>query len=376
MTERILVMMREHIGDVVNSIPALRCIRRHHPSALITVEVGDRAAGLLRNCPYLDELWPRPEHQGLLRKVALIGKMRLRRFRAVYILDDSNAMILYCWLGGLRERYGIVKTKYERLFTQCIWFDPSVHETLGNFRQLLDQVGVDTADWHLELFDRAGPFGDGDREDMAGENPGTSIPPTLTLPPKGEEGIRVPSPNNHIVEGDGALVAINPGASIEQKRWFPERFAEVADRVQEELGATVCILGGPGEVALAEEIRSTMRTEPMMLTGKLSLDELIAVLERCDALVTCDSGPKHIAAAVGTSVVGIFGYFDPAIVGPAGEGHILLRKVAGCPDCRHSDCAHDRSCLRLIEADDVVQAVATILERSGAHAIRPHRSAG
>jgi heptosyltransferase-2 len=343
MNRRILIMLREHIGDVVNSVPALRSIRGHYPGAHIAAEVGDRAADLLRHCPYIDEIWPRPQHQGLIGKLVFIARLRARRFDTVFMLDDSNTMVLLTWLGGIRERYGIIKRKHARLFTRAVQFRADLHETLGNFRALLDEVGVDTSDWRLELFPAPGTLG-------AAKEMLSCV-------------ARRP------------MVGIHPGASLEPRRWFPERFAAVADEVASRFGAEVALLGGPEDADIAAAVRRHMTSKPRSLVGRLTLDELVAVISLCDVLVTNDSGPMHVAAATGTPVVALFGFPDPRHTGPGGDGHVLIRKVDSCPGCSPSVCVRDKACLRKILPEDVVAGVADVLARSRTDTVDLHSPA-
>lgn len=130
------------------------------------------------------------------------------------------------------------------------------------------------------------------------------------------------------------LVAIHPGAfNMAAKRWFASRWAVVADRIQSELGRRVVLAGSASELPLAEAVQREMRTRPVMLAGRTSIPELIALLKRCELFMGGDSGPLHLASALGVPSVSIYGPTDPANSGPLGPKARVLRGSAGCIPC-------------------------------------------
>jgi len=144
------------------------------------------------------------------------------------------------------------------------------------------------------------------------------------------------------------MIGVNPGASAPHRQWLPERYAQVADALQQG-GARVLLLGGAGDLPLAEAILTAMRSVPLTLTGKLTLDELIVAISGLDALISGDTGPAHLAAAVGTPVVGLYGATSARRYGPIGEKHIIIDKSDACDA--------GRACMQAIQVDEVLQAV-------------------
>lgn len=321
---RLFVFLREHIGDVVNSTAALHCLRQRFPDAYLCVEVGERAVEVLQNFPGIDDLWIRPVHQGLWGKIRFIHRLRRGRFDLAVILDDSADMVLYAWLAGIPVRVGVRrKRKFQRLYTAFVPHNPSRHETLEHFHDVVALLGCDTSNYRPRLY---------------------------------------PSPEDvQIVEreirqagwgGKSPLAGINPGASIKHRQWFPERFAQVCDALSEQ-GICCVLLGGPGDRDLAEEILSHCHRRPLVLTGRLTILQLAALMPHLRVLITADSGPMHIAAAMGTRVVALYGVSDPAYTGPFGEGHIIIRHNEPCVGCTAERCVHDRECMRSISAEEV-----------------------
>lgn len=317
--ERIFVFARTGIGDIVYTIPALRALRHRFPEAHITIEAGDRGHSLLRYCPYVDEVWVRIRPRGLRGKLLSIWNLYRGRFDLAVILDRSDEKTLHTFLARIPERYGVRKKLFGRLLTASIEWDPNGHDMNDHFRKVVELVGCDTSDWRLELFPDPKAY--------------QSLPQKLAQ--MGWQGAR-------------PLVGINPGASAPSRQWLPARYAQVVDALQEQ-GACVVLLGGTGDIPLAQAILHAMRTEPLILTGKLTLDELIVAISGLDALISGDTGPAHLAAAAGTPVVGLYGVTSARRYGPIGEKHIIIDK-SGVGECR-------RSCMEAIQVDEVLQAV-------------------
>jgi len=161
---------------------------------------------------------------------------------------------------------------------------------------------------------------------------------------------------------DGTWVAINPGATYgSAKRWYPERFAVVADSLAEEFSSRILIVGGPNEGSIAEEVAANMRKQPLNLAGKTSVRQLMALLSQCRLLVTNDSGPMHIAAAFGVPIVAIFGSTDHTTTSPLAPSCRIVRKPAECAPCLKTECPTDHRCMTAVSADDVLGAARSLL---------------
>ncbi len=337
----ILALTREHIGDLVCTTPALRSLRRLYPEADIAVEVGERAACVLANNPHIDEIIIRPDHQGLSGKARFVGLLRRRKFDLGVILDLSPDMILYLWLGGVRRRVGLVgKKRFSHLLTDPVAFDPMQHEMIDNFRNVVCCLGGDVSDPRPEVFPSADDI---ERVDLLFAE--------------------------HGIQPGETLIALNPGASAPANRWLPERFGEVGDLLAQKAGARPLLLGSRGDSALAAETVRGMTSTPVVLTGQLTVLQLAETLRRCSLMITNDTGPMHLACAVGTPVVAVFGPAVPHESGPGYiPGNIALRKVDACPNCTKYDCRENRRCMRLITAQEVAHAALCRLEERGSRA--------
>lgn len=332
---RVFVFLREHIGDIVNSTAALHCLRERFSHAYLCVEVGECAAAVLDNFPGINERWIRPTHQGIYGKVQFVRRLRKRRFDLAVILDDSADMVLQAWLAGIPLRVGVSrKPKFRKLYTTFVLHQTSRHETLDHFRDLVELLGCDTSDYRPRLY-----------------------------PSENDQRIATESLLQAGWDANSHLVGIHPSAGQPHRRWFADRFAQVCDAL--DMHHIRCVLlGGPNDTNLAREILAQCRCQPLVLTGKLSILQLAALMPYLSLLITADSGPMHIAAAMGTPVVALYGPSDPVYTGPFGEGHVILRHPEVCAGCTPQQCFHHRECMRRISVDEVVEKALGIVTKS------------
>jgi heptosyltransferase-2 len=158
------------------------------------------------------------------------------------------------------------------------------------------------------------------------------------------------------------LVALCPGSiNSRAKRWPAERFADLADRLIKELDAQVILIGSSAEQDVSAEVERQMKLVPVTLTGKTSLSELVAVLSQADLLITNDTGPAHIAAAVGTPTLVIFGPTNPVTTRPFSDVAEMLRQPPDCAPCMLRDCPIDHRCMTAIASDEVYRRAAAML---------------
>jgi ADP-heptose:LPS heptosyltransferase len=169
------------------------------------------------------------------------------------------------------------------------------------------------------------------------------------------------------------LVAIHPSGGRRIKQWPVARWREVAARLQREKGATILITGSAADAGLAQELRGELQPRPIDLTGKLSVRETLALLERLDLFLSPDTGPMHMACAVDTPSVSVFGPSDPARYFSGGDGrsgarHVVLRAELWCSPCNlirkpPAECALAAApeCLDLVSADAVFREALHLL---------------
>mgnify|MGYP000914705302 FL=1 len=295
-------MGREHIGDVVNTTPGIAVVRKSFPHARVVVEIGERAAAVLENFPGIDEVWPRPTHQGALGKLRRVREIKRAHFDLALLFDDTNDLVLHAKLGGVPIRLGIWRgVKYEELFCAYVPFVRKKHELRDHIRELLEMMGCDVSGYRPRLFpseaDRAAA--DAALRDL----------------------------------GEGPWIGVHPGASEPKRRWPIEKWCALVDALHDR-GLRVLLLEGPGDGALADAIQAGAGTMPSRIRSQLTVLSFASLTSGLDTLVCGDTGPMHLAATMGTRVVALYGPAYPEHTGPWGEGHRLLQEPCPCPE-RH-----------------------------------------
>ena len=164
------------------------------------------------------------------------------------------------------------------------------------------------------------------------------------------------------IDKERPLVAIHPGSPIPIKRWMPERYAELADWLIARKRAEILFVGVKDEIPIITEIQARMRTASNNIAGKTTLTQLASILHKCNVFIGNDSGPMHLAAAVGTQTIGLYGPGDPTRFGPVGPKCQTIRRKLDCPPCPETTCRFGKEgCMSTIQVADVIQT----LERGG-----------
>ena len=332
--QNILVIKLRYIGDVVLSTPVLSRLREGFPKARITMLVNAGTEEVVQGHPALDEVLA-VGRGGTHGRWQMLGALRRRRFDVVLDLTDGDRSALLSWLSGAPTRVGYnSEDRWRgRLYTHIVQ---------------ADRFGMHTAHYHVAAVEALG---------LTGRTPDPQITVAQDARRAAERLLQKAQ-----IEPDRLFVCLHPGARWWFKAWPGERFAALADRIQTQTRTQVLFLGGEQDRQGVREIAAAMRTPCRSLAGKTRLQEAAAVLERATLMISNDNGPMHIAAAVGTRVVGLFGPSDPAIWGPWGVGHRIFYKQLDCRNCFHPDCFRgDENCMRLISLEEVWQAVLTLL---------------
>jgi len=343
---RILIVRLSALGDVVHALPLLDALRRARPDAQLGWLVEARNASVLAEHPQLDRVFvfPRGELRALVRRGRLLAALRLARgflrelraarFEVAIDAQSNLRSSLLAWLSGARRRIGFAppftKEKAHWLFTETVAVPRGGQLKFERNLALLAPLGVDAR----------------------------GARPRLSLP----ESARAAARSFRAGERAAELVALHPGVSGfgAIKQWAPERFAGVARRLADERGARCIVTWGPGERGLAEEVVRGAQGAARLAPETRSLLELAALYEVCDAVVGGDTGPIHLAAALGVPVVGLYGPKDPAIYGPwdglRGRAATTVWKQVHCSPCRLRRCGNV-ICMPAIEVGDVTHAL-------------------
>jgi heptosyltransferase-2 len=337
----ILMIRLDRIGDVVLSTPAIKAVRDAYPESHIAFMARPYAEDVVKGNPYLDEVITYDKsgkEKGLFGNMRLIAGLSKKKFDLAIILHPTLRAHLVTYLAFIPERIGYDK-KGGFLLTGKI---PHIKQ-FGLKHEI---------DYTLDLLRYIG------------------IEPkerSLYMPVKPESELRVKGifSANGIKDGD-AVLTINPGASCPSKRWAPESFAMVADGLAEKYGMKVCVISGKEDKPFADSMVHSMKKKAVNLSGMTTVADVASVLRSSKLFISNDSGPVHIACAVGTPVVAIFGRSDrglsPERWGPSGRGDIALHKDAGCDSCMAHNCVQGFKCLQAVTVGEVFIAASNLLE--------------
>jgi heptosyltransferase-2 len=323
--ERLLVRAPNWVGDVVLSLPALRDLRRRFPTARLEVLARPWVAELYRAVPDVDAV---SESRGHAADVAAVRG----RFDLGVLLPNSFGTALVLWRAGVPERWGYATDGRGPLLTRRCRVPAGVRgrSQVYYYRAMLEGVGLA----------------------VEGE-------PDATLACPGEWAAR----GEALLADAGPWIGVNPGAFYgSAKRWRPERFAAAADLVARRTGAKVAVVGGAAERPLGEAIAAQLRAPSRVLCGETSLGELVGVLSRLRLLLTNDSGPMHLAAALGTPLVAVFGSTDWRETAPVFTRARVVREEVECSPCLLRECPIDHRCMRAVRVEPVAAAALELVE--------------
>jgi lipopolysaccharide heptosyltransferase II len=333
--DAVLVMGPNWVGDAVMSTPALANLRRGLPKAKIDLLVPRHVAPLFEDHPHIDRVVIRHDRQPWRTRLSQLLALRRCRYGMVLLLPNSFRVALYGCIVGSPMRVGYATDGRRWLLSHPVAVAAlqPCHQ-IDAYLQLIAALG-------LPVVDRL---------------------PTLT-PTRQAEMQAAQLWNNQGWGCEDRVIGICPGAAYgPAKRWWPERFAALADRLIASGGFRVVFFGSPDEVPLVQHIRSQMTQQAVSLAGQDRLDSFMALAARCAVMITNDSGSMHIANAVGTRVVALFGPTDPYRTAPTAAPATVLHRDLACSPCFRTTCPYaDHPCMRLIGVDDVYQAVLDIL---------------
>ncbi|MCE2414464.1 lipopolysaccharide heptosyltransferase II [Candidatus Poribacteria bacterium] len=319
------------IGDMVMLTPALRALKQAFPESRLELLLRPRVADLMESHPYVDACIVDEKTEGRFRSFTrLVRQVRNTSFDLAVVLHPTsfrNALVPF--LARIPIRVGTNVSGRGMLLTKSCRDDTSVHE-VHRYLRVLQLLDIDTASDDLEFWHT-----DADRHFI-------------------ENLLRAEG-----VSRDERLIAINLGTTWATKRWDLVNFTEVIRQIthlaQE---SKVVLTGSHAEQTLTEALPAALPV--INLVGKTSILQLGALLERCEVCLTCDSGPMHIAAAVGTPTVALFGPTDPVLHRPYGIGHTVIEKPVSCRPCYKRTCHRQDAphlCMREIGTGEVVKAV-------------------
>jgi len=307
MIHRILIIQTAFLGDVILCTPLIKASKKLFPNSFISFLLIPETKKILENNPHLNEIIvydKRGEDRGAKNFLKMVVKIKKRNFDLALIPHRYLRSALLAYLAKIPQRIGFDKSIGSFLFTQKVTYQNNSHEVERNLSLLNDFTG-DLSDKTPELFPSSEDFS------------------------YAQELLR-----DSGVKDNDKTVGIAPGSIWATKRWLPERFAEVSDRLIKEASAKVIFLGSKEDEKLCLEIANLMQEKPIILAGKTSILQSAAIISKCRVILSGDSAPVHIASAVKTPMVAIFGSTIPEFgFAPYGEDHLIIEKKMDCRPC-------------------------------------------
>ena len=359
---RILVRGVNWLGDAVMTLPALRRLRERFSNAHISILTHSKLEDLWRGQAVVDDVITFSKGDSVL-KVGWV--LRAQRFDLALVLPNSPRSALETWFARIPKRIGYARSGRNWLLTRAVPSRPGrvpmKKRTPGEIRALIK--APPTAPAIAETAHQIHEY-----LHLVAELGASAVPVAPSLQVSGEEmaAARAKLLDKWLQErGLGAsvvLLGLNPGAEYgPAKRWPAENFAAVAREICRRLPNSVWIaFGGPGDARVCAEIERLADGRVLSLAAKTTLRQLMALLKSCRVLLTNDSGPMHLAAALDTPVVVPFGSTSPELTGPGLPGdtrHAILRSPTPCAPCFLRECPIDFRCMTGITVNQVVDAV-------------------
>ena len=339
--ERLLVRGVNWIGDGVMTLPALKALRNELSRTNISLLVKPWVSGVFENNPDIDSIILYADtHKGLTGKVKLSGTLRRERFCGAILFQNAFDAAMLTFLSGIKDRVGYNRDGRGFLLTSAVSVPHEKTHQIYYYLNLLRKIGMKAEYSYPYIY---------------------LLLDERLQARKRLEGMKKP------------ILGINPGATYgSAKRWFPERFAEVATWFMADTGGSVIIFGGNAEVDIADEIYKIIIPEfrkPDTLlnaAGQTTVRELISLISECDVFLTNDSGPLHIAYATRTPMVAIFGSTDPELTGPPPDDKssntVVIAPDIPCSPCFHRSCKrNDMQCMYAVASDEVYYGIKKIL---------------
>ena len=336
--KRILVVKLDHLGDVILATPVFSNLRRAYPNAELHALTGTSSRVILERHPDVNRVLEynspafcrtgRPT--SLKHTFQLYQQLRRQAYDLVVELRGDWRIMWFAFLRLTPHRFSraALQIAGKLGFSQF----SGTHETTRN----------------LDVLRRAGLS--------------TSVQTaTFSVTAEDEKWIS-DFLLTHQIDRQEPLVAIHPGSPIPLKRWLPERYAELADWLIAQKRAQVLFVGVEDEISIITQVQGLMRGESINIAGKTTVTQLASILHSCNVFIGNDSGPMHLAAAVGTQTIGLYGPGDPTRFGPIGVQCQTIRRKFDCPPCLGTTCRFGKNgCMSQIQVTDVIQ----VLEAAG-----------
>ncbi|MFC1666778.1 glycosyltransferase family 9 protein [Candidatus Omnitrophota bacterium] len=314
---KILFITLSNIGDAILTLPVLSALKDSFPDARIDVVVGPKPRQIFTKDPGINNIFIYDKHAKLKEKIDFIGRLKREKYDMAVDMRTSLIPILI----GAKHRTSLIS----------IGKNTIKHKRLTHLDKLktLDIKYKKQRNIYIDNKDR--------------------------------EAINKLFEKNGLRKED-VLIGVNPACRSLLKQWRTEGFIEVIDNLLKQGKHKIILIGDIGQVNIAREVKNNLKHEGLVdLVGKTNLNELSALIERLELLLTCDSACMHIACDLGVKVVAVFGPTDAEEYGPTGEDDALIRKDLKCSPCKKARCEFNHECMEQVSSEEVLEAIKKIL---------------
>ncbi|MGB5218933.1 MAG: lipopolysaccharide heptosyltransferase II [Smithella sp.] len=332
---KILIRGANWIGDAIMTLPAVASIRATYPQAHIAILAKPLVADIYKIFSDLDEIIiyeNKFDHPMGVFALALI--LRDKKFDAAILLQNAIEAAIIALAARIPVRAGYDSDARGLLLSHSVRRTKEIRKVhqVDYYLEMVKTLGCVPVNREMHLEDRINPP---DVQEILGK----FLPDTQKT-----------------------VIGIAPGATYgPAKKWFPDRFAAVADRLSEKYSAQVILMGGKADAETARDVQRLAGTKFINLCGKTSVREAVSLISQCKLFISNDSGLMHVAGALNVPTVAIFGSTNPVTTSPAGRRSMIVRQDVPCSPCLKKECPSDFRCMKLISIEDVLQAVSKLL---------------
>lgn len=336
---KILVREPNWLGDAIMTLPAISGLKKGFPDAEIDIVIKPRLIDIFLKNPMIHNIIsyePEKKHRGIINRVKFYNNLMRKKYDMALLFQNAFDAALMSFLAGVPIRIGYPTDGRGFLLTHKIPLNENVRKLHQRdyFTNIIKEIGLQ----HVNII------------------PEICISDT-------DKKVSEKLLHQSGIKEDTGLIAIAPGAAYgTSKQWLYQRYAELADMLQEK-GKGIIIIGTAGEFEIAKKMMDSMKTKPVNLTGRTSLGGLIGIMKRLDAMICNDSGAMHLAACLDVPLICIFGATDPGRTSPSGNKNIIIYKKVECSPCKYRVCPYDHECMKAIEVEDVFKSTIKVLER-------------
>ncbi|MFH1772401.1 MAG: lipopolysaccharide heptosyltransferase II [Candidatus Omnitrophota bacterium] len=334
--KRILIVSINWLGDAIMTTPVFKALKDRIPDAYVAVMAHNRVLDVYSENPYIDEIIAFDEktsQKGLIAKLRFISLLKHYKFDTVFLLHRSLTRAFICFLAGIKRRVGYCRGKTNFLITDCVKADKKILHRQDYYLSLFEKAGVKIENTAYQFF-------------VSEQNK-----------------IKANALLENIKSKHSTIIGIHPSANWNLKRWPTEKFAELTDRLVDKFNYSIVIIGSKADAGTCDYVADSTLNKALNLCGKTNLKELAAVIGNFDLFISNDSGPAHLASAMGAKTLVIFGPTSPDITGPRGNNITIIKKNTECTiPCYNLDCANNR-CIADITVDEVFEKAVSLYNR-------------